>query len=89
MTNKKTGKNANFPTEDGLRWDYFVAGDNWPELQSGQRVLVSLWGRNRVAVCQGRIAGSLRWAQLCAPCSSVKRVVVSKNSLVGVERDEK
>jgi hypothetical protein len=86
MTNSKNGKYANFPTEESLRWDYFVAGDPWPSLERGQRVLVDVWGRRRVAVCQQKIPGGLRWAQICAPCSGNKRVVVSKNSLIAVEK---
>lgn len=89
MVNKKSGKNCEFPTEENLRWDYFCGGEKIPPLQRGQRVLVSVWNRNRLAVCQGPIAGGLRWAQLCAPCNGIKRVVVSRHSLIAVESNEK
>jgi hypothetical protein len=89
MTNNRKSKYSQAPSEENLRWEYFCAGDAWPDLKSGQRVLVCVWGRRRVAVCQGPIAGRLRWAQLCAPVNNMSRVIVSANSLLAVEKDEK
>lgn len=85
----KRKKNPQFPTEESLRWVYFCAGDCFPVLRGGQRVLVSFQGRKRVAICKGRIPGGMIWGELCAPVVGARRVVVSKHSLIAVESHAK
>lgn len=71
-------------SEDDFPWNYFYGGHRVPELERGAVVLVSYFGRNRVAVVEGAVPGGCYWATLRAPISGQHRVIVSKHSLVAV-----
>lgn len=87
MPRNKGQKASNVPSEDRVAWDYSCVGRDVPRLVRGSLVLVDYFGRNRVAVVQGRIPGSVYWAQLCAPVNGSTRVIVSKHSFKGVAKN--
>lgn len=76
------------PSENDFRWDYFDGGRDVPQLPSGKVVLVRYFMRSRLARIDARVPGGVYWASLLAPVSGSTRVLVTKNSLVAVARDE-
>lgn len=84
---RKSGRNSKVPDDSRIVWDYSCVGRDVPILERGDRVLVDYRDRTRVAVISGRIPGGIYWAQLCAPVSGQTRVVVSKYSFKGVEKN--
>ena len=86
--NNTGGPRPKHPSEDDFRWDYLRQGAEVPPLQSGQVVLVRYFMRPRLARVGSRVPGGVYWARLLAPVSGSTRVLVTKNSLVAVARDE-
>jgi hypothetical protein len=86
--NRKGGPRPKNPSENDFRWDYFDGGRDVPQLPSGRVVLVRYFMRNRLARVGTRVLGGAYWANLLAPVSGSTRVLVTKNSLVAVARDE-
>ena len=87
--NNKGGPRPERPSESDFRWDYCDGGRDVPQLQSGQMVLVRYFMRNRLARVGTRVPGGVYWATLVTRVSGSTRVLVTKNSLVAVARDEK
>ena len=87
--NRNGGPRPKHPSEDDFRWDYFGGGRDVPQLSSGQVVLVRYFMRNRLARVGTRVPGGVYWASLLAPVSGSTRVLVTKNSLVAVAKNEK
>ena len=87
--NRKSGTHAKYPSEDDFRWDYLRQGAEVPQLQSGQVVLVRYFMRPRLARVSSRVPGGVYWARLMTPVGGSTRVLVTKNSLIAVARDEK
>lgn len=77
------------PSEDDFRWDYLRQGAEVPQLQPGRVVLVRYFMRPRLARVGTRVPGGVYWARLLTPVSGSTRVLVTKNSLIAVARDEK
>lgn len=86
--NKKRGHGLKRPTESDFRWDYFDGSRDVPVLTPGQVVLVRYFVRNRLATVSKRIPGGMYWANLMHRVGGSGRVVVSRNSLVAVARNE-
>lgn len=84
----KGGPRPKHPSENDFRWDYFDGGRDIPQLSSGQVVLVRYFLRNRLARVGTRVPGGVYWASLLASVSGSTRVLVTRNSLVAVARDE-
>jgi hypothetical protein len=87
MTNNR-GPRPEHPSEDDFRWDYLRQGGEVPPLQSGQVVLVRYFMRPRLARVASRVPGGVYWARLLNPVGGSTRVLVTKNSLVAVARNE-
>ena len=86
--NKNRGPRPKLPTESDFRWDYFDAGRDIPVLSSGQVVLVRYFFRTRLATVHSRIPGGMYWGALMSKVEGSGRVVISRNSLVAVARNE-
>jgi hypothetical protein len=82
--NRLCGSNNDSPNESNTRWDYFLPEDPFPQLSRGDVVLVSYYGKNRIAVVGSKIPGGIFWGTFGAPVNGATRVIVSRHSLVGV-----
>jgi hypothetical protein len=86
--NNTGGPRPKHPSEDDFRWDYLRQGGEVPPLSSGQVVLVRYFMRPRLARVGSRVPGGVYWARLLTPVSGSTRVLVTKNSLIAVARNE-